>query len=106
MVRPQPVSEQPARPDPVPELPRTQPPASPMESPPTEQPGSVASASIPAALPVPEAKDEMHGSLKLEFEVVQQCWVSVSRDGNRVLVKMLEPGDDLSFEAEENLRSE
>jgi cytoskeleton protein RodZ len=97
IVRPQLISEprEPARSQPVAELPRTQPPASRIESPP-------ASASIPAALPVSEPKDEMHPSLKLEFEVVQPCWVSVSRDGNRVLVKMLQPGDDLSFEAEEN----
>src|SRR5262249_30270104 len=91
-----------ARSEPVPDLPRTQPAAPPIESPAGAQPANAPSASIPTGLPAPEPKEERGGALRLEFEVVQKCWVSVSRDGNRVLVKMLEPGDDLSFEAEEN----
>jgi cytoskeleton protein RodZ len=41
------------------------------------------------------------GTIRLEFEVLQECWVSVKRDGSRVLVKILEPGDDRSFNATE-----
>lgn len=41
------------------------------------------------------------GTIRLEFEVLQECWVSVNRDGSRVLVKILEPGDDQSFSATE-----
>jgi len=39
------------------------------------------------------------GTIRLEFEVLEQCWVSVNRDGDRVLVKILKPGDDQSFDA-------
>ena len=41
------------------------------------QPENVPSASIPVALPVPDLKEEPRGPLRLEFEVVQKCWVSV-----------------------------
>ncbi len=39
------------------------------------------------------------GTIRLEFEVLEQCWVSVNRDGDRVMVKVLKPGDDQSFNA-------
>jgi cytoskeleton protein RodZ len=61
----------------------------------------VPATSIPAVLPITEPKEPPAGTLRLEFEVVQKCWVSVSRDGDRVLVKLLEPGEDLSFDAAE-----
>ncbi len=41
------------------------------------------------------------GTIRIEFEVLQECWVSVNRDGDRVLVKILEPGDDQTFSASE-----
>ncbi|HYK92007.1 MAG TPA: RodZ domain-containing protein [Acidobacteriota bacterium] len=39
------------------------------------------------------------GAIRLEFEVLQECWVSVNRDGDRVLEKILEPGDEQAFNA-------
>lgn len=32
---------------------------------------------------------------------MEQCWVSVNIDGNRTLVKLLEPGNDQTFDASE-----
>lgn len=37
-------------------------------------------------------------TIHLEFEVMQNCWVSVRSDGTRVLVKELKPGDDQAVE--------
>ena len=85
---------------PVPKLPPSQP-TKPVENHPVAQPDQARATSIPAALPVTEPKEPPAGTLRLEFEVVQKCWVSVSRDGDRVLVKLLEPGEDLSFDAAE-----
>ena len=85
---------------PVPKLPPSQP-TKPVENHPVAQPDQAPATSIPAALPVTEPKEPPAGTLRLEFEVVQKCWVSVSRDGDRVLVKLLEPGEDLSFDAAE-----
>ncbi len=39
------------------------------------------------------------GTIRLEFQVIQKCWVSVNSDGNRVLNRLLEPGDDQFFDA-------
>jgi len=39
--------------------------------------------------------------IRIEFQVVQKCWVSVKGDGNTVFSKLLEPGDDKSFDANE-----
>ncbi len=49
-----------------------------------------AHASVPP--PAPEG-------LQLRLEVTQRCWVSVTSDGNRVLVKLLEPGETQTFDA-------
>src|SRR5262245_54984978 len=81
--------------------PQSQPATTAVENHPVTQPDPVTSPAIPAALPATEPKDQPPGTLRLEFEVVQRCWVSVSRDGDRVLVKLLEPGEDLSFDAVE-----
>jgi cytoskeleton protein RodZ len=86
---------------PVPNLPQSQPAAAPVENHPAAQAGQAPAPSIPAALPTPEPEEPPAGTLRLEFEVVQKCWVSVSRDGDRVLVKLLEPGEDLAFDAVE-----
>jgi cytoskeletal protein RodZ len=86
---------------PIAKPPQSQPAATPVENHAVTQPNPVASPSIPAAFPAAEPKDQPPGTLRLEFEVVQKCWVSVSRDGDRVLVKLLEPGEDLSFDAVE-----
>jgi cytoskeleton protein RodZ len=85
---------------PVPKSPTSQP-AKPVENHPVAQTDQARATSIPAALPITEPKESPAGTLRLEFEVVQKCWVSVSRDGDRVLVKLLEPGEDLSFDAAE-----
>lgn len=50
------------------------------------------------ANPVPELAG---GKIRLQFQVIDKCWVSVDRDGNRVLVKELKPGDNPSFAAEQ-----
>ncbi len=39
--------------------------------------------------------------LRLEVEVLKACWVSLNSDGNRVLVRVLRPGEDQSFSAAE-----
>ena len=97
-------------------------------SPPAERPplgnqspgqGAIADRAIPASKiqqPVAEAAtsaDEKspeplrvppspsRGTMRLQFQVLEKCWASVNIDGNRVLVKLMEPGDDLSFEAAE-----
>jgi hypothetical protein len=47
----------------------------------------------------PSTSPSPPGTIRLEFEVLQECWVSLERDGTPVLVKMLEPGDNQSFNA-------
>jgi cytoskeleton protein RodZ len=42
---------------------------------------------------------QVPGTIRLEFKVVEQCWVSVNSDGNRVVSRLLEPGDDQFFDA-------
>ncbi len=71
-------------------------------APPTrETPGSTpaaeASVRIPSKTFVPPA--QAPGTIRLEFHVMQKCWVSVNSDGNRVLNRLLEPGDDQFFDA-------
>jgi len=60
----------------------------------------------PALPPAPEtvAQADTPGSrvIRLEFEVLQKCWISLHSDGSRVISKVLEPGDRQSFEASEN----
>jgi cytoskeleton protein RodZ len=57
--------------------------------------------------PMPEGKlvlpppPRLPGTIRIEFQVVEKCWVSIHSDGNRVLVKLLEPGDDQYFDAAE-----
>lgn len=73
----------------------------------TASPGAAQTADGKAPPPPPlaavdtPAEPDAHapGTIRLEFKVVEQCWVSVSSDGNSVLVKLLEPGDDQSFSA-------
>jgi cytoskeleton protein RodZ len=60
-----------------------------------DPPSSVLAAGVASSAPAPL------GTIRLEFEVLQECWVSLNRDGSRVLVKVLEPGDDQSFSASE-----
>jgi cytoskeleton protein RodZ len=62
----------------------------------TEQPSSLALpvGGNPGAIDAPQLQ-----TIHLEFEVLQNCWVSVRSDGTRVLVKELKPGDDQAVEA-------
>jgi cytoskeleton protein RodZ len=41
------------------------------------------------------------GRIRVQLQVIDKCWVSVNRDGNRVLAKELEPGDNPSFAADQ-----
>lgn len=41
------------------------------------------------------------GTLHLEMHAVDPCWISVSGDGKRQLEKLLQPGEDHSFDAME-----
>ena len=46
---------------------------------------------------------QLPGTIRLHLQITQRCWVSVTSDGNRVLVKLLEPGDTQTFDAIESL---
>jgi len=61
-----------------------------MQPVPADQPADVKAAPPP---PAP-------GTIRLEFHVLETCWVSVSSDGARVQ-KLLEPGEDQFFDAVE-----
>jgi cytoskeleton protein RodZ len=89
-----------------PEIAGTGAPAAPTASKPAPAPSQASNAPVP---PAPEGRPSSSteaslvpvppGTIRLEFEVLQECWVSVTRDGSRVLVKILQPGDDQSFSA-------
>ncbi len=72
-------------------------------------PASESPPPVVETLPAPEKAPELSGTpssqvsgtIRLEFQVLDKCWVSVNSDGNRVLVKLMEPGDDQSFDAAE-----
>jgi cytoskeletal protein RodZ len=62
-----------------------------------------ASAQEPTAAPPSETASPSDGShaLRIEFDVLDKCWVSVNSDGTRVLVRLLEPGAHQTFDASE-----
>ncbi|NWG13628.1 MAG: DUF4115 domain-containing protein [Acidobacteria bacterium] len=35
----------------------------------------------------------------MHLDITKDCWVSVTSDGNRVLVRLLEPGETQTFDA-------
>lgn len=41
-------------------------------------------------------------SLRLEFVVLEKCWISIDSDGGKVLRRVLEPGEEQSFNASES----
>ena len=41
------------------------------------------------------------GKIRLEFQATEKCWMSVNSDGNRSIVKILEPGERSIFDADE-----
>jgi cytoskeleton protein RodZ len=45
--------------------------------------------------------EDPQGKITLNVEVVDDCWVSLSSDGNRVLVRLLKPGEDHTYAANE-----
>jgi len=51
--------------------------------------------------PTETGQNESDEPLRMDLEVVEQCWVSVTSDGTRVMVKIMEPGDEQTFRAEE-----
>jgi cytoskeleton protein RodZ len=56
------------------------------------QPG--AAADVPSPPPPQKA-------MRIGFQAIQECWLSVSSDGKRVFVSVVKPGDHHSFEAVE-----
>ncbi len=83
-------------------------------SPPVSQPAVPASSEVEKTPPPPEQPEQSAPAaaqatstplpssvIRIEVQVVQKCWVSVQGDGSTVLSKLLEPGDDQSFDANE-----
>jgi cytoskeletal protein RodZ len=67
-------------------------------------PETAATASPPkAAFPEPQPATGPPGKIRLELSVVDACWVSVNSDGNRSLVRILEPGEKHIFDADSRI---
>jgi cytoskeleton protein RodZ len=75
--------------------------ATPQDESATQAAGGEVPQTAPASVQTAGGTDETvpPKPLRLRFEVLEKCWVSVNSDGNRVLVKLLEPGDTQSFDA-------
>jgi cytoskeleton protein RodZ len=73
----------------------------------SDRPEGAASGGEPAAAQAsgaePALPPQAPGTIRLRLQIAQRCWVSVTSDGNRVLVKLLEPGDEQTFDAAESL---
>ena len=54
-----------------------------------------------SSVTAPEVSEPTRGKIRVQFQVIDKCWVSVNRDGNRVLVRELEPGETPSFAADQ-----
>jgi len=54
-----------------------------------------------AASQEPAAGEMAQGKFVLTVEVVDDCWVSLDSDGNRVLVRLLRPGEDHTYAADQ-----
>jgi len=63
-----------------------------------QQPGTLQE--IPPEVGTPE--QEAVGGMLLEFEVYEDCWISVQSDGKHVSSQILQPGNDRSFRAAED----
>ena len=61
--------------------------------------GSTASSTAAKPTGQPQPPKE----IQIRIHAVQECWTSVTSDGKRIFVKMLNPGDDQSFDAAERL---
>ncbi len=55
----------------------------------------------PAITEVNQEKPLSASPLRLEFEAFQACWISIKSDDQRAVEKILEPGDEQSFNATE-----
>ncbi len=76
----------------------------PEPQPPAQASGEPATtAAAPAAAAESPLPPQLPGTIRLHLQITQRCWVSVTSDGNRVLVKLLEPGDSQTFDAIESL---
>jgi cytoskeleton protein RodZ len=58
---------------------------------------------LTAKAPVTPGEQPSSKPIQVRLRAVQECWASVSSDGNVVLKKMLRPGDDQSFGASERI---
>jgi cytoskeletal protein RodZ len=70
----------------------------------TAAPATPSAASLEAqAVPPAEAvaSETLQGKFVLTVEVVDDCWVSLDSDGNRVLVRLLKPGEGHSYAADQ-----
>ncbi|MFH1574726.1 MAG: DUF4115 domain-containing protein, partial [Acidobacteriota bacterium] len=54
-----------------------------------------------AVPPSDSEADLPEGTLRLTLEAVDDCWVSIDSDGDRVLVKLMKPGEDHVYAANE-----
>lgn len=54
-----------------------------------------------AAPQEPAAAETAQGKFVLTVEVVDDCWVSLDSDGNRVLVRLLRPGEGHTYAADQ-----
>ncbi len=67
------------------------------------RPASVAAneAAAPGAGTTSAFPSRPPGKIRLEIQVIEQCWMSVNSDGSRAIVKIMEPGEHYIFDAEE-----
>ncbi len=72
------------------------PPATPVANPAVQPPATAAPGTATQIPPEPPA-----GTIRLSFEVVDPCWMSLTSDGTRVYSDTLQPGNTPSFDAKE-----
>jgi len=84
--------------------------AGPDASPMTETLSPVQSAQPPPAEPRPATEADiipdrsaLPKKIQLRCQALEKCWISVNGNGDRALVKIMEPGDDQFFEAAERI---
>jgi len=73
--------------------------ASAVTTPPLQPATQPPPAATPSQAPTAESKQ---GLIHLQFQVVQPCWISVFSDGDQIPSKILQPGDDPSYDAEKH----
>ncbi|MBZ5495891.1 MAG: DUF4115 domain-containing protein [Acidobacteriia bacterium] len=88
-----------SQPAPPPNAPKPAETASPVPPTPTAATQAVPTEPVQA----PGAAAPPPGIMRLKFEVVQECWMSLSSDGTRVLSRTLQPGETPFFDAKERI---